>query len=175
MQCVTPVSISRPRDVRRRCSDSGVVIRTCGGRRSWRCLSEMIVSPVRTDDWEWKAHGPSRGDDAFEWFLEIALNVVIERLQWGDVENTNAAANLWLTPQLIETGEERGQSLARAGRRQDERVLAGGDDRPALLLRRGWLAEGASKPLANRRQKQVESVGFHADIVRMYGIERLFV
>ena len=48
MQCVTLRSVSRPREVKSRCSDSGVVMRTCGGVRNKALRSAVGVSPVRT-------------------------------------------------------------------------------------------------------------------------------
>ena len=43
------LSAFRPRsEVRRMKSDSGVVMRTCGGLRAWRARSFWGVSPVRT-------------------------------------------------------------------------------------------------------------------------------
>jgi len=44
----TPLMTSRARDVRRRKSDSGVVIRMSGGSRSIARRSFCSVSPVRT-------------------------------------------------------------------------------------------------------------------------------
>src|SRR5262249_53158478 len=73
-----------------------------------------------------------------------------------------------LAPQAVQTGKEGGQGLAGAGRGQDERVLAGGDGRPTLALRRRRLAEGQTEPLANGRQERLKWIGgAHADIVRM--------
>ena len=46
----------------------------------------------------------------------------------------------------VDAPQERGQRLARAGGRQDQRVLAAGDGRPALRLRRRRLRERGGEP-----------------------------
>ena len=97
--------------------------------------------------------------DAFERHLQVAMDVVVERLQRRDVEDAHAARQRRLPPQRIEAGEERGQRLAGAGRREDERVLSRGDGRPAEPLRRRRLAERGAKPVLHRRQKQVKGIG----------------
>ena len=82
------------REVSNRCSDSGVVMRTCGGRRMSRCRSAVGVSPVRTaassagsDSPMSRAVSatPSRGS------LQIAMDVVVERFQRRDVQHADAA------------------------------------------------------------------------------------
>ncbi len=50
--------------------------------------------------------------------------------------------------QPVDRPQERGQRLARAGRRRDQDVLARGDRRPGLSLRRRRLGECALKPVA---------------------------
>src|SRR5205085_3221124 len=71
-----------------------------------------------------------------------------------------------LAPEVVEAGEEGGQRFARAGRGEDEGVLARGDGGPALPLRGGRFAQGGAKPLADGRQEEVEGIGrVHAYII----------
>src|SRR5438128_2024900 len=93
---------------------------------------------------------------------QVALDVVVERLQRGDVEETNALAGGLAEPvDPVEEGRER---LARAGRRLDQRVLAGGDRRPAQLLRGRRRRERALEPLPGARAEDVER-GHAASVV----------
>ena len=75
---------------------------------------------------------------------QVALDVVVERLQRGDVQQADALPRLGL--EAVEPEEERGQRLARPGRRLDERVRARRDDRPAALLGRRRRVESPSEP-----------------------------
>ena len=72
------------------CSDSGVVIRMCGDLRIIRARADAGVSPVRTatrisgNDFPAAANrSRKRGERA----LEVALNVVVQRLERRDVED----------------------------------------------------------------------------------------
>ena len=60
---------------------------------------------------------------------QVALDVVVERLQRRDVEHAQPLARRRV--QAVERVEERGQRLAGAGRRLDQHVRAGRDRRPA--------------------------------------------
>ena len=51
-----------------------------------------------------------------------------------------------LMRQAIDAVEERRQRLTRTGRRADQDMLARGDGRPRLFLRRGGLGERPGKP-----------------------------
>src|SRR4051794_17932088 len=57
----------------------------------------------------------SRFNNAFQRHLEVAMDVVVESLQRRHVEDANASA-WFLSPQLIQAGEECGQRLAGTGR-----------------------------------------------------------
>ncbi len=59
--------------------------------------------------------------------------------------------------QPINPPQKRRQRLARAGRREDQRVVAALDGGPALLLRRRWLTERLREPGAGGRQKSVRA------------------
>ena len=77
---------------------------------------------------------------------QVALDVVVERLQRGDVDEPRALAGLLEQP--VEPVEERRKRLARTCRRLDQRVRAGGDLRPAERLRR----VGPSKVRSNQER-----------------------
>ena len=79
---------------------------------------------------------------------QVPLDVVVERLQRRDVEHPQPLARRRAQP--VERVEERGQGLARAGRRLDEHVRAARDRRPALDLRRRRRVEGALEPVPRR-------------------------
>src|SRR5262249_24919739 len=89
-----------------------------------------------------------------------AVDVVVECLERGDVQHAHAARQGILAPQAVETGEECGEGLAGAGRGENERMPPRRDRRPALPLRRRRLAQGGAEPLAHRRQKEKERIGF---------------
>src|SRR5688500_17312664 len=67
-------------------------------------------------------HRLCRAQDAFEWLLQVAMNVVVERLEGGDVEDADAAPEVGLSPQVIETGQECREGLAGSGRGEDQCV-----------------------------------------------------
>jgi hypothetical protein len=64
---------------------------------------------------------------------QVALDVVVQRLERRDVEDAQPFARRALQP--VDRVEEGGERLAGAGGRLDQRVRAGGDHRPALRLR----------------------------------------
>ena len=145
----TPRRVSRAADVSSRKSDSGVVIRTSGGCFAIACRSFCGVSPVRT---------PTRSVDreSGERAAQVALDVVVERLQRRDVEQAQTLARVRGQP--VDPVEKGRQRLAGAGRRLDQDVLAGGDRGPALRLRRRRLAERVLEPGAGRRAERRERV-----------------
>ena len=79
---------------------------------------------------------------------QVPLDVVVERLQRRDVEHAQALARRRAQP--VERVEERGQGLARPGRRLDQHVGAARNRRPALDLRRRRPVEGALEPVPRR-------------------------
>ena len=114
----------------------------CGGVRRIAARSLCEVSPVRTCariSGALRAQLDQLGGDAGERRLEIALDVVRQRLQRRDVHH---ARHVLQPPggafahQRIDGGEKRGQRLARARGRRDQRVLAARDRRPGVELRR---------------------------------------
>ena len=60
--------------------------------------------------------------------------------------------------QHVDAPQERRQRLARAGGRQDQRVLAAGDGRPPLGLRGGGLGERGAEPGPHGRRERLERI-----------------
>ena len=101
------------------------------------------------------ARGRELGADAGKRRLEVETDVVRERLQRRDVDHHGLVGQALgpepLAHQTVERGEKRGQRLARARRRGDQRVPAGADLRPGGELRLGRRREGAAEPARRRR------------------------
>src|SRR5581483_8973720 len=87
---------------------------------------------------------------------QVALDVVVQRLQRRHVEN--AQARTGRRRQLVDREQERGERLARPRRRLDQRVLARRDRGPALRLRRRGRRELAFEPGPRLRAEDPESV-----------------
>ena len=120
------------------CSDSGVVMRMCGDLRSMRARADAGVSPVRTATRISGKLSPV-GDESLaqlgERPLEVALNVVVQRLERRDVEDVNRVRQRLTQPvddELVQLPEKRRERLPGAGRRENERVRTARDRRPAL-------------------------------------------
>ena len=80
---------------------------------------------------------------------QVPLDVVVQRLQRRDVEEPQARTGRLREPvDPVEEGRER---LARAGRRLDQDVAAGGDRGPAGHLRRGRAGERTLEPFTRLR------------------------
>ena len=155
----TPRSDSRACEVSSRNSDSGVVMRMSGGvRREAARRSSAGVSPERIADGDVgrrqaearrrRAAMPASGA------RRLRSTSTAERLERGDVEHPAAALRLSgarRAGQPVERPQERGQRLARAGRRDDSALLAGGDRRPGAGLGGGRRGEGACEPRPGRR------------------------
>src|SRR6185436_19939210 len=63
--------------------------------------------------------------------------------------------------EAVDGGQEGGERLSRAGRRQHQRVLPGGDWRPALGLGRRGPLEAPPEPVGDGRGERTERVGSH--------------
>ena len=87
---------------------------------------------------------------------QVPLDVVVERLERRDVQDAQALARARVQP--VDRVEERGERLARAGRRLDQDVAAGRDRRPAEPLRRRRLGERALEPGSRGRREGGERV-----------------
>src|SRR5262249_26380013 len=86
------------------------------------------------DGGELDTHPASRRRDPWERHLQVAIDVVVERLKWRDVQDLYSARQRVLAPEAIEASQERRQRLAGAGGGENERVPSRGDGRPALML-----------------------------------------
>jgi hypothetical protein len=87
------------------------------------------------------------GPDAAQRSAQVAVDVVGKRLQRRDVDQARVRGRL--AAEGVERPQERGERLARSGRRGDEHVLAGGDRRPRLGLRRSRRLERPLEPIAD--------------------------
>ena len=87
---------------------------------------------------------------------QVALDVVVERLQRRDVEQPQSLARPRVEP--VDPGQERRQRLARAGRRLHEDVRAGRDHGPGGLLRGRRAGERPLEPGARRGREGGECV-----------------
>lgn len=110
----------------------------------------------------WFGAEPPRGlRDADERSAEVALHVDAERLQRRDVEHAGAARGVrrpLLARQAVDRPEERSERLARAGRRDDQRVPAVRDGFPRPGLRVRGRGERPAEPLTGRGGEPVEHV-----------------
>ena len=95
------------------------------------------VSPVRTATRTLRLEPGERA-------AQVALDVVVERLQRRDVEDAQPVAGR--LAQAVERVQERGERLSAARRRLDQDVRAGRDRGPAELLRRRRPGERALEP-----------------------------
>ena len=98
--------------------------------------------------------------DAHQRRLEVALDIVRQRLERRDVQHAAAPLGILgrgLRRQLVQAPQKRGQRFARAGWRQDQRVLGLGDCRPALVLGGGWRGKGAFKPRPRGWAKSIQN------------------
>ena len=72
----------------------------------------------------------------------------------------------------VDRGEERGERLAAAGRRADQRVLAGGDRRPALHLGRRRLRERRAEPGPHGGRERLEHRVIRDGVEASEGVSR---
>ena len=92
---------------------------------------------------------------------QVPLDVHRQRLERGDVEHPAAQLRVGgsrVARQPVQRPQEGGQRLARSRRRDDQRVVAGGDRRPGLGLGRGRLAERPGEPVAGERAEAAQRV-----------------
>ena len=97
---------------------------------------------------------------------QVPLDVVGQRLERRDVEDADGAGRAALDARRrrmrgepVQGPEERGERLAAPGRGVDQRVLAGGDRRPAAGLGVGRRLEARLEPLADGARERGEGVG----------------
>ena len=108
-----------------------------------------------------------RTGDAGERRAQVAFDVDGQRLERGNVENPVAVAGLVSQP--VDRPQERRERLAGPRRRDDQRVVAVGNGRPCLRLRRRGRGERAGEPLTGGWAEAGERVrdGAHVSIVPM--------
>ena len=150
-------------------------------------VRRRVAGPARDRDPR-RLHAQAlRGErDPGERRAEVALHVVGERLERGDVQRADGALDAALgrrarlVDQAVEAPQERRERLAAAGRRVDQRVVALADRRPALGLgRRGGL-ERRLEPgpdggperregIVDARDHGTASIGRGSAFVQMFG------
>src|SRR5690606_7066393 len=91
--------------------------------------------------------------------LEVLLDVVRQRLQRRDVQYARLVRQRVplerIANEIVDHGEERGERLAGAGRRRDQRRRAALDRIPCALLHRGGRIERAVEPARDGRVKSL--------------------
>ena len=107
-----------------------------------RCAQHLLALALRRvaradADRELRAQARERA-------AEISLDVVVQRLERGDVEEPQALTRSLV--EAIDADEKRGERLAGAGRRLNEDVPSAPDRRPRELLRRGRPGERSLEP-----------------------------
>ena len=106
---------------------------------------------------------PVRGvPDPGQRSAQVPLDVHGQRLERGDVEHPGAPLRVRgrrHRRQLVDRPQERGQRLARTGRRDDQRVLALADRPPRTRLGLRRLRERPVEPRPRGRREPVERVG----------------
>src|SRR5262249_40899249 len=99
--------------------------------------------------------------NAFEWLLQIDLDVITQRLQRRYVNNVSCVVELSLNAEsneIVDGREKRSERLAGPGGSCNERMLVTLDRRPCLCLRRRRRRKLLSKPVSDRWMK---NSGFH--------------
>ena len=87
--------------------------------------------------------------DAGERSCQVLLDIVRQRLQRRDIDNERLIRQRCLDAlphQFVDSSEERGERLARAGRRGDEHIPSGLNQRPGPCLGFGRFAKVLPKP-----------------------------
>ena len=98
-----------------------------------------------------------RGANAGERFLQVALDVVGQRLQRRDIDHLRGVGEIARQPladQPVDRRQKRGQRLAGPGRSSDQRMPASLDRRPRLGLRRGRRCKAVGEPRRDGGMKQ---------------------
>ena len=112
-------------------------------------LRRVAAADGGADDGQVVAHLGGDGADLLQRLLEVAVDVVAERLEGRDVDDLGRVLQrprLRLPHERVDAGEEGGERLAGAGRRADERVAPAGDVPPARALRVGGRVEAPPAP-----------------------------
>ena len=163
--CSTPRRISRACEVSSRYSDSGVVIRMSGGCARCRGARRRGVSPVRMATRSRRGGSPQalrRPGRCRPAAPELRSTSCASAFS-GETYSTRQPALAGSAGGGLRDAAGRGTTgtrpgSCRAGRREDQGVLARGDGRPALRLRGGGRRERGGEPVANRRTEDSEGV-----------------
>ena len=156
MTVSTPRSASRAREVSSRNSDSGVVMRMSGGLLASRRRSSAAVSPVRTATLISGSRCPSA---ALPGGSRSAGRAGCARCPPPGPSAARCTAPGSAASgrpgrgrrQPVQRPQERGQRLARPGRRDHEGVVTLADSCPGLGLRLRGRGERAGEPVPGRR------------------------
>src|SRR5260370_37277115 len=92
--------------------------------------------------------------------LQVFLNIVAQRLERRDVKHFGAVRQVpgeSFPDEPVDADEKCRESFSRAGRRRDQRGLAGQDMRPALRLWLGWSAKAPDKPFLDQWVRPFEA------------------
>ena len=101
-----------------------------------------------------------RVGESGEGAAEVALDVVVQRLERRDVEQARCGLPAQaLFDEGVQPPEERGEGLARPGRCDDQGVLPGRDRRPAEPLGVGRRGERAREPVRDERVERGRAGG----------------
>ena len=122
-----------------------------------------------------QAGGAGRLADAVERGAQVALDVVAERLERGEVERVELGgegADKGAAAEAVEAGEKSGEGLAGAGGGGDERVAPVEDRRPAVALRGRRGGEVGGEPRGDHRVESGERHARHATGVQFGGQPR---
>ena len=92
-----------------------------------------------------------RFEDAFEWKLKVARNVLIECLERRDVKNAHALLLAGRAPDMVESRKEGRQRLTRSRGSDNQRVLARRNRGPAEPLSGRRLTKLLDEPRRDRR------------------------
>ena len=112
-------------------------------------LRRVAAAHGSADDGQVVAHLDGDLPDLLERLLEVAVDVVAERLQRRDVDDLRHVLErprLRLAHEVVDAGEEGREGLAGAGGGADERVAAAADVPPAGALGVGGRVEVPSEP-----------------------------
>ena len=112
-------------------------------------LRRVTAAHRRADRGQVVAHLDGDLADLLERLLEVAVDIVAERLERRDVDDLGHVLErpgLRLAHEDIDAREERGEGLAGAGGGADQRVAAAGDVPPAGALGVGGRVEVAAEP-----------------------------
>ena len=96
--------------------------------------------------------------DPDERCAQVPLDVVGQRLQRRDVDDSDPGFVGGVARHPIDRREKRGEGLARTRRCDEQRVIAGPDGRPTALLNQRRVTELILEPVPSRRREMIHAV-----------------